>query len=182
MCPTGFSKTTSTAELEEQIEATPGAVTLALPSDDVTVSCLTAAPNKRITEELSVQAVEHDLESSMTMDLQSSPTAQTQSLRRRPRNSVQIERAKELAGVTHRGIYTILLVTLSKPLIKAMVTNVCHIMAKSIKFIFSLNPPILKNYMITFINHSYSLKKNHPQELKGVQEAKQKIKQPKKSN
>ncbi|KAG9478625.1 hypothetical protein GDO78_012335 [Eleutherodactylus coqui] len=98
----GFSKTTSTAELEEQIEATPGAVTLALTSADVTVSCLTATPNKRLTEEFLVQAVEHDLESSITMDLQSSPTPQTQSLRRRPRNSVQIERAKELAGVTNR--------------------------------------------------------------------------------
>ncbi|KAG8570229.1 hypothetical protein GDO81_011162, partial [Engystomops pustulosus] len=98
----GFSKTTSTAELEEQIEATPSAVTLALTSADVTVSCLTAAPNKSLTEDLLVQAVEHDWESSIAMDLQTSPKAQTQSLRRRPRNSVQIERAKELAGVTHR--------------------------------------------------------------------------------
>lgn len=111
MCPTGFSKTTATTtgELEEQIEATPGAVTLALSSADVTVSCLTATPNTSHTEDILVQAVEHVLESSIIMDLQSSPTAQTQSLRRRPRNSVQIERTKELAGVTHRGIYAILL-------------------------------------------------------------------------
>nr|DBA24038.1 TPA: hypothetical protein GDO54_011744 [Pyxicephalus adspersus] len=103
MCPTGFSKTsTTTGELEEQIEATPGALTLALTPADVTVSCLTANPNKSHTEDILIQAIEHVLESSLIMDLQSSSTAQTQSLRRRPRNSVQIERTKELAGVTHR--------------------------------------------------------------------------------
>ncbi|KAM8966399.1 CUB and sushi domain-containing protein 3 [Pelodytes ibericus] len=97
-----LSKTTSTGELEEQFEATPGAVTLALTSDDVTVSCLTATPNTRNSEESPISGVECILEPSLPLDQNSSPTTQTQSVRRRPRNSVQIERTKELAGVTHR--------------------------------------------------------------------------------
>lgn len=112
MCPTGSSstltQTVSTGELEEDIAATAGDITVASTSPDVTVSSVTAAvTSPRVSDEQQVQAVnlrKSDLECSTSTESLSLQSANTQSTRRRPRNAEQIERTKELAVVTHRGI------------------------------------------------------------------------------
>lgn len=111
MYPTGSSstltQTASTGELEEDIAATAGDFTVASTSADVTVSSVTAVTSPRISEEQRVQAVnlrKSDLELTTSKESLSLQSANTQSSRRRPRNAEQIERTKELAVVTHRGI------------------------------------------------------------------------------
>lgn len=105
MCPTGSStliKTASTGELEEPIAVTTGAITVASTSADVTVST-----HKQPSEEQQVQAMnirKSIPESASSKEELSLHQANIQSTRRRPRKAEQIERTKELAVVTHRGI------------------------------------------------------------------------------
>lgn len=108
MYPTGSStliKTASTGELEEPIAATPGAITVASTSADVTVSSAVTI-HRQLPEEQQVQdmnirkSVLESASSKEALSLQ----ANLQSTRRRPRKAEQIERTKELAVVTHRGI------------------------------------------------------------------------------
>lgn len=105
MCPTGSStliKTASTGELEEPIAVTTGAITVASTSADVTVSTI-----RQPSEEQQVQAMnirKSILESASSKEELSLHQADIQSTRRRPRKAEQIERTKELAVVTHRGI------------------------------------------------------------------------------
>lgn len=110
MCPTGSStlnKTASTGELEERIAASTGAITVARTSADVTVSSVTDGTNHRLSEEQRVQATnirKSILEPTTSNEALSLHQADIQSTGRRPRNAEQIERTKELAVVTHRGI------------------------------------------------------------------------------
>lgn len=109
MCPTGsstFMKTASTGELEEHIAATAGAITVASTSADVAVSSAVTTC-RQSAEEQRVQAMnvrKSVLESATYKETLSLHPANLQSTRRRPRNAEQIERTKELAVVTHRGI------------------------------------------------------------------------------
>lgn len=109
MCPTGSStliKTASTGELEEPIAATPGAITVASTSADVTVSSAVTI-HRQHPEEQQVQAMnvrKSVLESASSKEALSLHQANLQRTRRRPRKAEQIERTKELAVVTHRGI------------------------------------------------------------------------------
>lgn len=101
MCPTGSSstltQTASSGELDEDIAAT--AITVASTSADVTVSSVTAVTSHRVSEEQqAVNLRKSDLELTTSKDSVSLQSA------RRPRNAEQIERTKELAVVTHRGI------------------------------------------------------------------------------
>lgn len=110
LCPTGSSPlthTTSTGELEEHNRTTTGAIAVASTSSDVTVSSLTAVTTNRLAEEQRVQVTNlrnSGLDLNASKDGLSPHPADTQSTRRRPRNAEQIERTKELAVVTHRGI------------------------------------------------------------------------------
>lgn len=110
LCPTGSSPlthTTSTGELEEHNRTTTGAIAVASTSADVTVSSLTAVTTNRLAEEQRVQVTNlrnSGLDLNTSKDGLSPHPADTQSTRRRPRNAEQIERTKELAVVTHRGI------------------------------------------------------------------------------
>lgn len=108
MCPTGstFIKAASTGELEEHIAATTGAITVASTSADVAVSSAVTTC-RQSAEEQRVQAMnirKSVLESATYKETLSLHQANLQSTRRRPRNAEQIERTKELAVVTHRGI------------------------------------------------------------------------------
>lgn len=108
MCPTGstFIKTASTGELEEHIAATTGAITVASTSADVAVSSAVTTC-RQSAEEQRVQAMNTRkpiLELATYKEALSLHQANLQSTRRRPRNAEQIERTKELAVVTHRGI------------------------------------------------------------------------------
>lgn len=109
MCPTGSStliKTASTGELEEPIAATPGAITVASTSADVTVSSAVTI-HRQHPEEQQVQAMnvrKSVLESASSKEALSLHQANLKRTRRRPRKAEQIERTKELAVVTHRGI------------------------------------------------------------------------------
>lgn len=105
MCPTGSStliKTASTGELEEPIAATPGAITVASTSADVTVSIHRQPPEEQQVQAMNVR--KSVLESASSKEALSLHQANLQSTRRRPRKAEQIERTKELAVVTHRGI------------------------------------------------------------------------------
>lgn len=109
VCPTGSStliKTASTGELEERIAATTGAITVASTSADVAVSSAVTT-YRQPPEEQQVQAMnirKSILESATSKEALSLHQANLQSTRRRPRKAEQIERTKELAVVTHRGI------------------------------------------------------------------------------
>jgi len=109
VCPTGSStliKTASTGELEERIAATTGAITVASTSADVAVSSAVTT-YRQPSEEQQVQTMnirKSVLESATSKEALSLHQANLQSSRRRPRNAEQIERTKELAVVTHRGI------------------------------------------------------------------------------
>lgn len=110
LCPTGSSTlthTTSTGELEEHNRTTTGAIAVASTPADVTVSSVTAVTIHRLSEEQRVQVSSlrnSGLDPNTSKDGLSPHQADTQSTRRRPRNAEQIERTKELAVVTHRGI------------------------------------------------------------------------------
>ena len=116
LCPTGSSPlthTTSTGELEEQIRTATGASAVASTPAEVTASRATTVTSHRLSEEQRVEETslrDSGLDHNTSMDQLSPHPADTQSTRRRPRNAEQIERTKELAGVTHRGIDVILLV------------------------------------------------------------------------
>ncbi|CAM4586272.1 unnamed protein product, partial [Lepidochelys kempii] len=106
-CSSSLTKTASTGELEEHIAATTGAITVASTSADVTVSSVTAVTNHSLSEEPRVEAMnlrKSILEPTTSKEMLSLHQANIQSARRRPRNAEQIERTKELAVVTHRGI------------------------------------------------------------------------------
>lgn len=109
MCPTGSStliKTASTGELEERIADTTGAITVASTSADVAVSSAVTT-YRQPPEEQQVQAMnvrKSIWESATSKEALSLQQENLQSTRRRPRNDEQIERTKELAVVTHRGI------------------------------------------------------------------------------
>lgn len=116
LCPTGSSPLTLTAsigELEEHIRTATGAIDVASTPADVTVSSVTAVTSHRLSEEQRVQVrslSDSGLDPNTPEDQLSPHQADTQSTSRRPRNAEQIERTKELAVVTHRGIDVILLV------------------------------------------------------------------------
>lgn len=111
LCPTGSSPLTLTAsigELEKHIRT----ATVANTPADVTVSSVTAVTSHRLSEEQRVQVrslSDSGLDPNTSEDQLSPHQADTQSTSRRPRNAEQIERTKELAVVTHRGIDVILL-------------------------------------------------------------------------
>lgn len=116
LCPTGSSPlthTTSTGELEDNDRTATGAIAVASTPADVTVSSVTAVTSHRLSEEQRVQVTSlrnAGLDPNTSTGQLSPHPADTQSTRRRPRNAEQIERPKELAVVTHRGIGVILLV------------------------------------------------------------------------
>ena len=115
LCPTGspLTHTSSTGELEEHIRTATGALAVASTPAEVTASRATAVSSHRLSEEQRVQETslrDSGLDHNTSKDQLSPHPADTQSTRRRPRNAEQIERTKELAGVTHRGIDVIFLV------------------------------------------------------------------------
>nr|XP_023417495.1 CUB and sushi domain-containing protein 3-like [Cavia porcellus] len=102
-----LTHTTSTGELEEHNRTTTGAIAVASTPADVTVSSVTAVTIHRLSEEQRVQVTNlrnSGPDPNTSKDGLPPHQADIQSTRRRPRNAEQIERTKELAVVTHRGI------------------------------------------------------------------------------